>query len=809
MNSNSTKSSIKKENKKTLKPLIITIIILIALALVYSLLNFSIQLYLYETPTIEISPIQTHFNIKNNESQTINYHINTKTNYFCSPQCEYAYIDRSDSSKLFSGNITFSKKNSAEINITIQGPKKGSGENVYNLELTCKNKATFLCPQSEKSIKKSAFTILSYDLTDKEKEIQENMRTPLLNYLQTLNQIDEQINQINQILNQTPQYLETNQTKNQIEIQTKQQQLLNQKAILLTQLWTNQQYSELEKINITENQEIANNLLENLNLTQTQTQNKITLQNETITTYNQIILQYQNQTNNSQILLNSQLITEQLNQTNNQIQTEIKTIDYNYTTKQYNTIKQFQNTTKNINQTLQNFTNDLNTLNENLSTTKNQLLNIETQKRCNINYCPTQEQTPQNFCEQANNYLTNQSMQIYTIPENQIINYQNNYYNYTGEIITCQNENETCIIDNLTQENYTYLNETTYELNLNQITIKPNEQLQYYYNQLCVQKNITQKNYLLIENLNLSQTTYNQENQPFETQLIEHQPQCCLEGICTDCCLNHECKQNPQTYPLLLIHGHSFLKSSPAETQIDLLNKLEFQLVQDNYIDAGTLDFQNLTTQKSQWSYFNSPIVVKASYYYDNYYNLGSYVYITKKNDNIDTYAIRLSEIINEIKLRTDKPKINIVAHSMGGLVVRRYIQIFGTDSIDTIILIATPNSGIEDKISFLCPVFGENPECDDMKIDSILLKKLNDPNNIPQNIKIYTISGSGCPTSNQDGDGIVTLNSSKLPYATSYTLNGTCDDFLKTSLHSELLDIDKYPQTYEIIKEILKIQNK
>ena len=105
-----------------------------------------------------------------------------------------------------------------------------------------------------------------------------------------------------------------------------------------------------------------------------------------------------------------------------------------------------------------------------------------------------------------------------------------------------------------------------------------------------------------------------------------------------------------------------------------------------------------------------------------------------------------------------------------------------------------------------MCSFVGEKLECEDMKKDSILLSKLNAPNYKPQNAKIYTISGSGCETSGKDGDGIVTLESSKLSYAEkSYVVNGTCPDFLKSQLHSKLVDIDLYPQVYDDILEVLK----
>jgi len=257
---------------------------------------------------------------------------------------------------------------------------------------------------------------------------------------------------------------------------------------------------------------------------------------------------------------------------------------------------------------------------------------------------------------------------------------------------------------------------------------------------------------------------------------------------------------------MLLLHGHSVLKSTPADWQTNSYNKIIMNLIDDGYIDAGVINYDDPSLSNDlEWSYFTAPLVAKATYYYDHYFNLGSYIYITKKNEKIDTYAIRLSEIIKNLQRKTGKDKVDVVAHSMGGLVVRRYLQIFGTESINNVLLVGTPNHGIDGRIGFFCPVFGHSSECEDMQENSVFLLKLNDPNYKP-NIEINTISGVGCKMKSGEGDGVVNLNSSLIPYANSYIINGSCSDFLETSLHTELLNLELYPRTYEIIEEVFGI---
>ncbi|MBL7052049.1 MAG: hypothetical protein ISS01_03075 [Nanoarchaeota archaeon] len=57
----------------------------------------------------------------------------------------------------------------------------------------------------------------------------------------------------------------------------------------------------------------------------------------------------------------------------------------------------------------------------------------------------------------------------------------------------------------------------------------------------------------------------------------------------------------------------------------------------------------------------------------------------------------------------------------------------------------------------------------------------------------------------NLDGDGVVTLESSKLDGIKEYIIKGKCTDTLNTNLHNTVLDPEKYPETTEKIIGFLK----
>ena len=291
-----------------------------------------------------------------------------------------------------------------------------------------------------------------------------------------------------------------------------------------------------------------------------------------------------------------------------------------------------------------------------------------------------------------------------------------------------------------------------------------------------------------------------------DIKLTPNYPVCCIFGECKRCCTRDECKSDASLYPILILHGHAFNSGNSPEFSLDAFNKIQSKLQQDGYTSAGTItpisDYSEI--KEGEWGLSSRPVSVKGSYYLVSYYNLGGYSIATQKSENIETYAIRMKELIDILKFRTGKDKVIIIAHSMGGLVARSYVSIFGDSSVEKLVLIAAPNKGISGKINSYCPILGEKKECSDMSSESIFIKKLNDPIKIPKNIEIHNIIGIGCNMNGKEGDGIVTKENAELEYVQNYYINGTCEDVSKL-LHTQILNIDKYSKVYDIISSVLK----
>jgi hypothetical protein len=279
-------------------------------------------------------------------------------------------------------------------------------------------------------------------------------------------------------------------------------------------------------------------------------------------------------------------------------------------------------------------------------------------------------------------------------------------------------------------------------------------------------------------------------------------PSCCYLGKCEKCC-SYGCSE--KNYPIIFFHGHSINKELPADYSLDVFTEIKDNLSQEGYLDAGAVIINFKEEIPGLWGKVNVPVTVTASYFFDSYKTQKGEFVNSSTGESIDTYAERLNKIIKIIKERTGKEKVILVSHSMGGLVIRDYLDIYGNGDVDKAILVTAPNHGVDDKVSDYCSVFGSEEPCKEMDKDSLFMKRLN--LNSKAVVPTYNIIGTGCNMGDETGDGIIKASSQYLSYAKNYYVDGICDELNFNFLHGDIIYPDKYPETYNILKAILNNQ--
>jgi hypothetical protein len=281
--------------------------------------------------------------------------------------------------------------------------------------------------------------------------------------------------------------------------------------------------------------------------------------------------------------------------------------------------------------------------------------------------------------------------------------------------------------------------------------------------------------------------------------LEEPSQRCCAFAKCEPCCMGDCSNKN---YPVILLHGHALSKDISPEFSLSGFIQIQEKLQLDGFINAGTISsYIGSTLPPGTWGKEPLPVTIKATYYYDVYKDQENYLIVQGKSESIDTYAIRLKDIIDRVKAITGKDKVNIIAHSMGGLVARRYIQLFEKDDVDKLILVTVPNNGIQGTTARVCGIFGATTECNDMLAGSSTIKKLKIWNN--GNSDVINIVGSGCRLDEEDGDGVLHLQDMMLEGSNNIIINGTCKQV--ETLHGTVLDPNIHPEVYQIILDALE----
>ncbi len=280
-------------------------------------------------------------------------------------------------------------------------------------------------------------------------------------------------------------------------------------------------------------------------------------------------------------------------------------------------------------------------------------------------------------------------------------------------------------------------------------------------------------------------------------ELQEGIEQCCVFGQCTPCCINDECKNDESTYPVIFVHGHSAFAWNSLDYSINAFKKFQDQLEKEGkFIDAGIILPETSISKVAagDWGKIRMPISIRSSYY-QGVYNENGATIGKQQDQHIDVYSQRLAGIVDKVLHHTNKDKVIIVAHSMGGIVSRNYIKNHGGDlKVHKLVTIGSPHHGIYGwLVGGLCGATHLGlPECQDMQAgNDFLTKNLNYGNEVL--VPTLSIIGS-CDEETDTSQGITFQHdevvrdySAKLDGAENFYVYGSCVSGSGT-FHQELV---------------------
>ena len=828
------------------------IIIAATLLLVYAIIFFNQKLnfFLGNELVIYLTPEQQSFNLHYGDLQTVGFSISTENVAYCKSYCTYSFIDKSKNEILDKNNFEIGIGQNAARSYNLSVKRLGSGQDIYNFEVKCSSIPSFLCHTNSPEKSRSSLVLVNYDLTETEKELKKELKGNFTMLLELLQDVDVAHQKASKKYFELAHALNLNNlTKEKIEIDDSFDKT-RVSIENLRSLWSVENYAQLK---LALNESYFSKLSEiksRIDNFSRRIDNTAGLHNSILLQLNNLYFKF-NELNQFIEISNSALSSDFNSNLNNfdnlsDAVTNNTFDNYDRVASELDKIKFSQNLiiekTKagsaklffeseylldfesNLLCELQGTCAENNSLDKLAGKTQSFLEDYPKSVYLRNN-CMLIKELSQTYAN-----IKNQSLQIIqeknitftsddkfinlteSFRNNNIAKINNSYYDSLQKL---KNENKTNADIIRTAEEFLPLNKVSIaELNYGQpanislyllLKISLSSQSNNFLNTCSKFENAGQISQSFDFTPVSTNITY-KIVQNIDTTLSDNPPVCCVFNDCKPCCNDVSCKNDPKTFPVIFVHGHSFSKDNSPEYSLDAFNKMQSKLEEDGYLNAGIVSLysKNEPLQSGIWSLSGKPITVKVSYYYDAFRKNDKYIVVPTKSENIDTYALRLKELVDIVKDRTGKPKVNIIAHSMGGLVARRYIQIFGPDDVNKFIMIATPNGGVSSKTASYCGYVGANIECQDMLQDSLFINKLNDPSNRPGGVKMYDIIGTGCSTDSADGDGIVTAENAKLDNARIDYINGTCGGLFGGVLHTDLLNIELYPKTYRIVKGIL-----
>jgi len=852
-----TKKPLKEKQKsfsQRYKNWLLALFVILMLFIIFNifLALLKLQFTVGEEITLTINPSSTSIFLNYGETKQIIFNINATNSIFCTASCSSSFDDISLSKELdygtfpLNGNLALSKS----YNLSV--PKIGKGQNLYNFKVSCKNKKSFFCKTDELEKSSLALITLNYDLSTAQKELKKRLKSSLSNFILEFNTTDYKLQDVNDKFFTLSAQINV---EDLIVIKNSVNEVFNKLRIDLEELkllWYNQSYLELDLAFDSSYSGKNNEILEQIDFLNHALDARLNGHNNRV----EIINSLSNQKFTELAAVNYIVEDNEFFGILSNIRNILSNIGTSILTKTFENYSQIDNSLSEAQQVFNNL-NQISLRNFNTIDTEGKyLLGFQFDLVCSIKGICLQyliiadlkedrEVNNTQLVQNCNNI--NELQDIYSKENNISSNFIKNNLslydktelnktlayvishirvnltnNHIEQLNILLNSNTTLgsysitILKTLLSDNTSTEPEIYNPLNLSYDKLlaatslyTPNNLLEYN-NRFCNRTlNYMHQNFsIYLPNMSEISKVIFQTNftplQKINVTLEDHPPICCVFNKCSPCCSDERCANNPELYPIIFLHGHSFNKKNSAEYSLDAFNKIISILEKKGYLNAGVITPLSSYSEflKGEWGLSGKPVIVKGSYYYTSYFNIGQNIIVTQKSENIENYAIRLKELIDLVKYRTGKDKVIIIAHSMGGLVARSYIQIFGDQSVYKLILIATPNYGIDGSINDYCPILGERKECSDMAASSVFIKRLSA--SIPSTAKIYTIIGKGCKMGQDTGDGVVRLSSAQLPYAKNYGIEGNCTSLFVENLHTDILNIEKYTKTLDHIEIIL-----
>jgi hypothetical protein len=174
-----------RQNKRIFWSAISVVLVLLIIAAAYVYINVSYAIG--EDLVIKLAPEDKSLYLSNGESSTLKFDVSIETSSLCRTSCSYTLVDKSAGIMIDNGTSygRFSR------NYTFTAQRFGEGQKIYNLEISCSNTRSQVCPSDGKKRFKTGFILLNYNNSRETAKAREDGRALLGQSLAGLDKINK------------------------------------------------------------------------------------------------------------------------------------------------------------------------------------------------------------------------------------------------------------------------------------------------------------------------------------------------------------------------------------------------------------------------------------------------------------------------------------------------------------------------------------------------------------------------------------------------------------------------------------------
>ncbi|MFC1755182.1 hypothetical protein ACFL96_17620, partial [Thermoproteota archaeon] len=539
-----------KENwEKHIKYYIVSIIV-IALILGAFIAFFStstLDFFMKEELLVEIDPLQESMDVYYDEPVELEFEVKNNNFWFCRSQCTFRLFDPYTEKHLDTDTAIMPSNAKVKKEYSIDLGTTGHGQRLFYFDVDCHNIRSFFCKTKEPIASRSSFIAVNYDLPEDEKQVRDLLKTNLNTHVGMLAAARVHLSELRQTVDDISLVKEADQVSETYD-STIDEHLLALESVI--PLWSKERYysvdSGLKGIDVGEISSMDEELI-----------SSTSKYSELLSDYNALV------DDAGSFAANRSLLTEMFRfylSTSQEVKAHEIRLIRNIMVDKLASLEQEPI--------------------EKVAALKGSFADIKA-----------------SLSDKHNQYLDDKD--AFVNGSSLLVSKHTTILNTLNISTNLSADNCQAISELITT--YSTINLSTNTTNTTQISLNYTDLVDFR-SLSCRQATDSLQSFTVPAFNKIELSNYTRP-EPTTISFDDVPANCCIFNTCAPCSVN------PERYPVILLHGHSFNLDNPIEASLGIFYKMQKKMVEDGFINAGDIDSAT-SASGSVWSLMPYPVSV-------------------------------------------------------------------------------------------------------------------------------------------------------------------------------------------------------